>query len=481
MTRSMVRTLLARLMPLVLAGCQDGCGCGPTETTSGGQTSCTSATQKVALVLEIVGGNGQAGQAGATVPEQLHVALRDATFAEVPDVEILFDVRTGDGRIDGLSRRAIVTNSRGRAVVAPWLLGPVAGPNTVEAVVSSNDIVFQPGGKYHDKYHFGSPAILSVVFTAQGTAGPPNTMTASVQPTQGPVGQPVSPVPAVKITDALGNPVAGISVSFVAIDGNVTGGSAVTDPAGVATVGSWTLSGTAAPQRLRATANAAGINPSFIEFVVQGLAGQASKVTAMTPVSIAATPNSSVNPRPAVRVEDQHGNPTPGVTVTFAEGSTGGTVTGGSQTTDAQGVATVGGWVLGASTGVDYTLVATVAGSGISNNPVVFTARPAALNLAITAGDNQSAEVNFTVAVRPQVRVTDAAGNGVRGVVIGWSMTQGSGAFSPTTLPTDPQGYATLDYFGPMTIGSIRLRATAADPRVQPRFVEFTLTGTPKP
>ncbi len=77
--------------------------------------------------------------------------------------------------------------------------------------------------------------------------------------------------------------------------------------------------------------------------------------------------------RPSVTVEDTNQAPLAGVTVTFAVAGGGGTVTGASQVTDASGKATVGEWVLGPNTG-DNTLTASVAGSGITGNPVTFTA-----------------------------------------------------------------------------------------------------------
>jgi len=79
-----------------------------------------------------------------------------------------------------------------------------------------------------------------------------------------------------------------------------------------------------------------------------------------------------VNIRPAVRVTNASSNPVPNVTVTFAVASGGGSVTGGTATTNANGVAQVGKWTLGASAGIN-TLTATVAGAGIAGNPFTFT------------------------------------------------------------------------------------------------------------
>src|SRR5207253_6201203 len=50
-----------------------------------------------------------------------------------------------------------------------------------------------------------------------------------------------------------------------------------------------------------------------------------------------------------------------------------GTITGANQTTNTSGIATVGSWTLGSTAGTN-TLTATATGSGITGNPVTFTA-----------------------------------------------------------------------------------------------------------
>src|SRR2546430_8544911 len=68
-------------------------------------------------------------------------------------------------------------------------------------------------------------------------------------------------------------------------------------------------------------------------------------------------------------VHDGSGNPVAGVTVTFTPAAGSGSVTGGTQTTNASGIATVGSWTLNTTAGTN-TLTATAAGSGITGNPV---------------------------------------------------------------------------------------------------------------
>jgi len=79
-----------------------------------------------------------------------------------------------------------------------------------------------------------------------------------------------------------------------------------------------------------------------------------------------------VNWRPAVVVTDVNNAPVANATVTFAVATGGGSVTGGTATTNAAGVAQVGKWTLGGSAGVN-TLTATVAGAGVLGSPLTFS------------------------------------------------------------------------------------------------------------
>ncbi len=76
---------------------------------------------------------------------------------------------------------------------------------------------------------------------------------------------------------------------------------------------------------------------------------------------------------PAVKVTTATGAALAGVSVTFAVASGGGSLTGATPSTGADGVATVGSWTLGPAAGPN-TLTATVAGSGIAGNPATFSA-----------------------------------------------------------------------------------------------------------
>jgi hypothetical protein len=100
-----------------------------------------------------------------------------------------------------------------------------------------------------------------------------------------------------------------------------------------------------------------------------GPGSNAASIAANSSTSLTAAPGTPVGELPSVVVLDQSGQPVVGAHVTFAVGSGGGSVTGGSATTDDSGIATVGSWVLGPNTGTN-TLTAKT-----GNLPaVIFTA-----------------------------------------------------------------------------------------------------------
>src|SRR5207302_3637435 len=111
-------------------------------------------------------------------------------------------------------------------------------------------------------------------------------------------------------------------------------------------------------------------------------------------------------------------NPVAGVSVTFAAGTGGGSITGASQTTNASGVAAVTSWTLGSAAGPN-TLTAT---SGtLQGSPVTFRANAtagAATQIAVNASNGQQARVGTTGAVPPSACVREQEGNPAAGAAV---------------------------------------------------------------
>lgn len=113
---------------------------------------------------------------------------------------------------------------------------------------------------------------------------------------------------------------------------------------------------------------------------IGGNGGSLSPFKAVEPATItpsagngqSAPAGSAVPVPPAVVVRNAFTEaPVPGVSITFAVASGGGSITGPTAVTNASGVAAVGSWTLGAAPGTN-TLTATA--TGLIGSPVVFTA-----------------------------------------------------------------------------------------------------------
>ena len=168
----------------------------------------------------------------------------------------------------------------------------------------------------------------------------------------------VSPAPSVIVRDQNGNPFGGATVTFAVVSGggSITGPTATTDASGIATVGAWTLGGIAGANVLTAS-----VGSLAVTFNATGAAGAAASLTKSAGDGQLATAGSTVPVAPSVIVKDANGNVKSGVVVTFAVGAGGGSVDGGTATSNASGVVTAGSWTLGTNPGTN-TLVASAAG-----------------------------------------------------------------------------------------------------------------------
>jgi len=279
--------------------------------------------------------------------------------------------------------------------------------------------------------------------------------TAAVQLT-GVVATDVPVAPQVQILDAKGKGIQGLRVRWRVATGSggVANDSTLTDPAGVALSGGWTLGTVAGAQTLTATAD--GVAP--IIFTAQVAPGPAAGFTRLSAVTQQSTVNSNVPQPPSVRAEDVFGNVVSGVAVTFAVSTGGGVMEGASQTTNQNGVATAGAWKLG--TGVGQQLArATATNVSQTSFSATAVAGPAA-NLVKVAGDAQDVIAEAPVSVAPGVRVVDAFGNPVGNVTVTFTPGPNSGTVSNGTVVSDA---ATGNAFvGGWTVGNASTPALVA-------------------
>lgn len=280
---------------------------------------------------------------------------------------------------------------------------------------------------------------------------------ASATTVTGTVAQIVTERPSVIVRSQNGNAMGGVPVTFTvtAGGGSVTDATVTTTAAGSATVGSWTLGTTAGANTLTASAGSLPV----VTFTATGTAAAPSSITKATGDNQSGTAGSDISTAPAVTIKDAHGNLVSGATVTFAVVSGGGSVTGGTQATNAAGIATVGSWKLGTSVGGN-TLSATVG----SLSAVTFTATAnagAAATLTKSAGDNQAVIAGDPVSTAPSVTVRDAHGNAVGGVTVTFAPAANSGTVTGGTQTSSATGAATVGQWRLGSVGTSTLTVSA--------------------
>jgi adhesin/invasin len=312
---------------------------------------------------------------------------------------------------------------------------PVGGTNDAATSVVSAEVT-----------HLGDFALLG------RRAETVEAQSATTQPAQ--PNAPLAIPPSVIVRDSAGAALAGVPVTFAVIagGGSISPATAVTDASGIASAASW--SGGPVANGNAATATVTELLP--VSFTTTAAAG--APVPSSTALnagnSQTATVGSSVAIRPSVVVRDQNNTPFVGAAVAFSVTSGGGSVIGASQTTGADGIATVGAWTLGSTAGTN-TLTARVTGTGITGNPVTFTATAlagTAGRLVVNSGDGQLGTVGTPVATAPSVLVLDQSNNPVAGATVLFSVGIGGGTLTGATQTTGPSGIAAV---GSWTLGGV--------------------------
>src|SRR6185437_2861722 len=388
--------------------------------------SATATHGAATAMAEVAGTNGQSGTVGTAIGTLPAMKVTDQFGNVVPGVTVTFALGTGGARNGSITGPNPATNGSGVATLGTWTLGNTAGPDTV--IASSAGLT----GTGHVFVDFGSAGSATTIALAGGN-GQTDTVK-SILPR----------LDSVLVTDALSNPVSGVTVNWAVTSG---GGSippsSVTDANGVA-VAQWTLGSTAGTQT--ATATNVSLAGSPVNFSATATHGNATTIGVNSGNGQSATVNTAVATAPSVIVTDAYGNPVSGVGVTFAVTGGGGSLTGATPSTNGLGVATLGSWTLGTVAGAN-TMTAT---SGtLSGSPVPFTATGTAgtpTQMTINAGNNQTAQINTTLSTAPSVFVQDAFNNPVSGFTVNFSTAAGNngGLTAPLAPVTNLSGIATV-------------------------------------
>jgi hypothetical protein len=327
----------------------------------------------------------QSAEIGAAVAEAPAVTVTDGAGNPVAGVTVVFTVVAGGGAVGNGSS---VTNAAGSASSASWTVGDAPGTNTLRA----------------------SAADDTVLFTATATADENVVITAVADSFEGSVAEALADHPAVTVTDADGVPLSGRTVTFTVEGGGGTIADPVqvTDGAGHATAGAWTLGTIAGPQVLKATIP--GVVPATfaalahaglpVELVVVGGNGQTAPIWHQLPQPV------------AIRANDQFGNVRPDVYLTFQVTSGGGRIVDVPTPPDIPDSVTYAGWVMGRATGPASLMV------HVDENPAITTTVSATALAPQSPYDITVRYLSGSVGQAERVAVT-AAVNRWRTIVVG--------------------------------------------------------------
>jgi Bacterial Ig-like domain (group 1)/Bacterial Ig-like domain (group 3) len=287
--------------------------------------------------LAIVQGNHQSARVGEPLAEPIAVRVSDAGGRPVAQTRVTFAATSGAGAT--ITPGSVVTDNDGRAS-ADWSLGSAAGPYTAEARVDGSEV---------------EPAR----FTAFAAAGvPARVVLVKGDGQMAPAGTPLPDSLVVRATDAAGNPVEGVGVSWSA-----TGGGSVSDAAtATAADGSAGVLRTLGPAAGAQTTLAAipGIAGSPVTFAATATSGSAGKLRVTVQPSASAELGIPFARQPRVQLLDNLDNPVPqagrAVTVAIGTGPAGAALSGQrTRETDATGLAAFTDLAIGGPAGT-YTL-----------------------------------------------------------------------------------------------------------------------------
>lgn len=389
-----------RWFPVLAAIAAAGCG----------GSDLTLPNEGVAAKIVVVKGDAQSATVSSVLPESLVVRVTDSRDQPVGNQRVDFLVDAGGG---AASPGSTTTGADGLARTL-WTLGPSAGPQRVIARATGNN----------------APANLSVTFNASALTAAPAKLEKSAGDAQTAAAGAFVPIPpAVKVTDAGGNPIQGVLVTFqVSLGGGTVAPTTPvsTNATGVAAATSWKLGATAGHNQLTATVAATGVAGNPAVFNATGAVGGANRlVFIVQPVNAAV--GAPITPALEVQVQDAAGNPVSSATnpITISPGNnpTGAALSGTTTVNAVGGTATFADLSIN-KPGTGYTLAATSTSGLTGAISTAFDVVNASSTTAITnisPGSTvvgQPYIVTFTVAAAPPasgtptgaVAVSDGAG-----------------------------------------------------------------------
>jgi hypothetical protein len=340
-----------------------------------------------------ISGDGQSAPAGFQLADSLVVQLVDQNGNGVGGRPVTWVVGGGEGSVDPVNS---TTSPQGFAVTR-WTMPAATGTYSIDAVFSGVD---------------------PVGFTGTATADVPTKIElVSGDHQSASVGAQLAAPLRVKVTDANGNPVENVPVTWTAnTGGSVAATSTGTDAAGIAEV---TRTLGLVPGTYTTTAEVEGLDGSPITFISTATVGPAAKLAIVTQPSSSGQSGVPLETQPVIQLQDAFGNNVALSGRAVTAGVTGGSVTGGTASTDGSGKATFSSLAIVGSAGASFPITFT---SGVllpaTSDPVTLgTGDATKLEFEVTPSVSAQAGVPFVQ--QPILQLLDGGGNPVSADGIG--------------------------------------------------------------
>ncbi len=371
--------------------------------------------------ITIVSGNGQSAPAGTALERALVVQVTDALDRPVEGQAIAFTIDAGGGQV---APGSAPTGPDGQAS-ASWTLGGGAGQQLVKARVNGDNL----------------PATLLVQFSASAVSGTGTVLElVSGDNQRAAVGSALPDSLVVRVTDALGNPSAGVEVQWTAgAGGSISPATVLTDGEGRAAA-ERVLGNAAGTQ----TAEAASPGLAPVSFIHTADAANPTALVLLSGDGQIGAVGAPVADSLVVRLEDDNGNGVGGKAITWVVATGGGSVNPVTVTTRPNGLAKTQ-WTLGPAAGANLL---NAVFSGLPSVPFTATAQAGTATKLAFIQSPVSTSAGSTITPAVKVAVQDGAGNTVASATDAVTLTiganPGTGTLSGTTTVSAVNGVATF-------------------------------------
>jgi hypothetical protein len=405
-----------------------------------------------ASLISIQSGDGQTDTTTVALPAPFVAAVTDAYGNPVLGAAVLWQVQVGSGNADD---DTTFTDLAGQTQVN-YTLGTVPGVDSVRAsLVGTSAFVDFSATTVSGAAGF----LLKILGDAQT-----DTVLATLADSL-----------VVELRDGANTPIPGTWIYWVAGGTTLSADSTLTDANGRAAVQA-TFDDIAIPVSVIVfnadTTVATG-------FALTATAGTPTQITAVGGLGQTAEAGTALPIDFGAFVQDAHGNPAPGASVTWTN-IAGFAAAGLPDTTlaDSTGVAYLTSPMLGAIAGED-SLEAQILGQPATATFTATATTGAASALQYVSGTGQSQTVGTMLATQFNVQALDAGSNPVGGAWVHWTVIAGNGSFPADSSLTDGSGVAKIT----LTLGTIAgvdsAVATLAGSADTVTFYAVATAGTP--